>query len=68
MSEEVFEPELEPAEAAKIFGDRIELARGYARALIRDGDHRVNPLRTSVPEPGYLEFPWRSAYRTTTSP
>jgi 16S rRNA (guanine527-N7)-methyltransferase len=38
MSEEVFEPELEPAEAAKIFGDRIELARGYAKALIRDGD------------------------------
>ena len=38
MSEEVFEPELEPAEAATIFGDRIELARGYANALVRDGD------------------------------
>ena len=38
MSEEVFEPELEPAEAASIFGDRIELARGYANALVRDGD------------------------------
>ena len=38
MTEEVFEPELEPAEAATIFGDRIEMARGYAKALIRDGD------------------------------
>ncbi len=38
MTEEVFEPELEPAEAAAIFGDRIEMARGYAKALIRDGD------------------------------
>lgn len=38
MSEEVFEPELEPAEAAGIFGDRIDLARGYAQALVRDGD------------------------------
>lgn len=38
MNEEVFEPEIEPVEAAKVFGDRIELARGYANALIRDGD------------------------------
>lgn len=38
MTEEVFEPELEPAGAAKVFGDRIEMARGYAKALIRDGD------------------------------
>jgi 16S rRNA (guanine527-N7)-methyltransferase len=38
MTEEVFEPELEPAAAAKVFGDRIEMARGYAKALIRDGD------------------------------
>ena len=38
MTEEVFEPEIEPAEAISVFGDRIELARGYAEALIRDGD------------------------------
>lgn len=38
MNEEVFEPEPEPAEAISVFGDRIELARGYAKALIRDGD------------------------------
>ena len=38
MTEEVFEPESEPAEATTVFGDRIELARGYAKALIRDGD------------------------------
>ena len=38
MIEEVFEPELEPAQAAAVFGDRIELARGYADALIRDSD------------------------------
>ncbi|MEN9706846.1 MAG: hypothetical protein RIS31_412 [Actinomycetota bacterium] len=38
MSEEVFEPELEPAEAKAIFGDRIDLARGYAAALVRDGN------------------------------
>lgn len=38
MNEEVFEPEVEPIEAVKVFGDRIELARGYAKALIRDGD------------------------------
>lgn len=38
MIDEVFEPELEPAEALQVFGDRIELARGYAKALVRDGD------------------------------
>ncbi len=38
MIEEVFEPELEPAQAAAVFGDRIELARGYADALVRDSD------------------------------
>ena len=38
MTEEVFEPELEPAVASQIFGDRIDMARGYAKALIRDGD------------------------------
>ena len=38
MSEEVFEPEVEPTEAAGVFRNRIELARGYAKALVRDGD------------------------------
>lgn len=38
MTDEVFEPELEPEVATEVFGDRIELARGYAKALIRDGD------------------------------
>lgn len=38
MTEEVFDPETEPVEAISVFGDRIELARGYAEALIRDGD------------------------------
>lgn len=38
MIEEVFEPELEPAQAAAVFGDRIDLARGYAAALVRDSD------------------------------
>jgi 16S rRNA (guanine527-N7)-methyltransferase len=38
MSEEEFLPEVEPSVAAAIFGDRIELARGYAAALVRDGD------------------------------
>lgn len=38
MNEENFEPELEPIEASKIFGDRIDLARRYAEALVRDGD------------------------------
>lgn len=38
MNEEEFLPEAEPTVAAEIFGDRISLARGYAEALIRDGD------------------------------
>jgi len=38
MIEEVFEPELEPIQAAAVFGDRIDLARGYAAALVRDSD------------------------------
>jgi 16S rRNA (guanine527-N7)-methyltransferase len=38
MSEEKFLPEVEPPVASAIFGDRIELARGYAAALVRDGD------------------------------
>lgn len=38
MSEEEFLPEVEPPVASAIFGDRIELARGYAAALVRDGD------------------------------
>lgn len=38
MIEEVFQPELEPAVAKTVFGDRIELARGYAAALVRDSD------------------------------
>jgi 16S rRNA (guanine527-N7)-methyltransferase len=38
MIEEVFEPELEPVQAAAVFGDRIDLARGYAAALVRDSD------------------------------
>lgn len=38
MNDSEFEPELEPEVAKTIFGDRIELARGYAKALIRDGD------------------------------
>jgi 16S rRNA (guanine527-N7)-methyltransferase len=38
MTEETFEPEIEPAAAAAIFGNRIDLARGYAAALVRDGD------------------------------
>lgn len=39
MSDEVdFTPEIEPTVASKIFGERINLARGYAAALIRDGD------------------------------
>lgn len=33
-----FTPETEPAAAAEIFGARIEQARGYFRALVRDGD------------------------------
>jgi 16S rRNA (guanine527-N7)-methyltransferase len=35
---ETFEPEAEPAAAAVVFGDRIELARRYANLLIRDSD------------------------------
>jgi 16S rRNA (guanine527-N7)-methyltransferase len=38
MIEEVFESELEPIEAAAVFGDRIDLARSYAAALVRDSD------------------------------
>lgn len=38
MIEEVFEPELEPIEAEAVFGDRIDLARSYAAALVRDSD------------------------------
>jgi 16S rRNA (guanine527-N7)-methyltransferase len=38
MEPEVFEPEVEPAVAATIFGDRLDLVRGYAAALVRDGD------------------------------
>jgi 16S rRNA (guanine527-N7)-methyltransferase len=33
-----FSPEAEPAAAAKIFGAVIDKARGYAAALVRDGD------------------------------
>ena len=33
-----FDPELEPAEAAAIFGEQIDQARGYFKALVRDGD------------------------------
>ncbi len=33
-----FAPEAEPAAAAKIFGAGIDKARGYAAALVRDGD------------------------------
>lgn len=38
MSEEVFEVEPEPTVAKEVFGDRLELARGYAEALVRDSD------------------------------
>lgn len=38
MIEEVFELETEPAAAAAVFGNRLDLARGYANALVRDGD------------------------------
>ena len=39
MSEEIeFSPESEPAVAAVIFGDRLDLARRYAALLIRDSD------------------------------
>ena len=33
-----FAPELEPAQAAAIFGAQLEQARGYFQALVRDGD------------------------------
>lgn len=33
-----FTPELEPQSAAVIFGDRIDQARGYFEALVRDSD------------------------------
>ncbi|MEY4453322.1 MAG: hypothetical protein RIT51_1000 [Actinomycetota bacterium] len=39
MSEEIeFSPESEPAVAAAIFGDRLDIARRYAALLIRDSD------------------------------
>ena len=38
MIEEVFEPEIEPIEAAAVFGNRIDLARSYAAALVRNSD------------------------------
>lgn len=38
MTDEEFAVEVEPPAAALIFGDRIGLARGYAQALVRDGD------------------------------
>jgi 16S rRNA (guanine527-N7)-methyltransferase len=38
MIEEVFEPEVEPVEAAAVFGERIDIAREYAAALVRDSD------------------------------
>ena len=38
LSDESFEPELEPQVAAEIFGDRLPLARAYAAALVRDSD------------------------------
>ena len=38
MIEEVFELEAEPAAVAAVFGNRLDLARGYANALVRDGD------------------------------
>lgn len=37
MNEE-FKPEIEPSAAAAIFGAAVDQARGYAEALIRDGD------------------------------
>jgi 16S rRNA (guanine527-N7)-methyltransferase len=35
---EEFAPELEPAEAAAIFGAQLDQARGYFKALVRDAD------------------------------
>ena len=36
--DEVFEPELEPANAVEIFGTNIDKARIYFNALVRDSD------------------------------
>ncbi len=38
--------EVEPAAAAELFGDRIELARGFTAALAREGEERglIGPL------------------------
>ena len=38
MTDEVFEPELEPANAVEIFGANIDKARIYFNALVRDSD------------------------------
>ena len=38
MTDEVFEPELEPANAVEIFGANIDKARVYFNALVRDSD------------------------------
>jgi 16S rRNA (guanine527-N7)-methyltransferase len=38
MTEEDFTLEAEPESAALVFGNRVDLARGYANALVRDGD------------------------------
>jgi 16S rRNA (guanine527-N7)-methyltransferase len=38
MTEEDFALEMEPETAALVFGDRLNLARAYANALVRDGD------------------------------
>jgi 16S rRNA (guanine527-N7)-methyltransferase len=37
-SQEVFEPEIEPQAALAIFGERTDMARAYAKALVRDSD------------------------------
>ncbi len=33
-----YDPELEPSSAVAIFGDRVGMARAYAKALVRDSD------------------------------
>jgi 16S rRNA (guanine527-N7)-methyltransferase len=38
MTEEEFVLEREPRASTLVFGDRVHLARGYANALVRDGD------------------------------
>ncbi len=38
MTDLDFTPEAEPSAAALIFGDRIETARKYTAALVRDGE------------------------------